>query len=565
MTTEPPANGRGQGPPGWRRPPESVRPPWGGRQIPLARARESQGSGRWHSPASSVRGRPRGGEDARQDHLRTNLRRRLRPARGADLPDGGLLVHPRAGAVACRRRPAHRPLQGQPGGAVLHARDPQPAAGLDGDRRRVLLGGHPVRPDADGLPQPRAGAGHAGPLRIGKPRESSEVVMNHLHSSEVPPVGLGMLSLVLGSIALLLFFLPILGLPIGAFGLIFGVAGVIAASFTAVTNLRWSLMGSAVCAVALAVNLAITCAPEGYLAPPKPPRMWQSVPDRPYVPPPASPTGEVLGASGRLEASRRRQAGGSPGSGTGQISTRTLCPSRKRGCPGSRTMTHSSVRTSFICAGSCSTARRWLYQPDSRSTLPRQETLASASSCTTAGIPSLILRSNSCSTVARMTCGPSAANSTAGCPAWPPSTSPGPTGSRSTVPARGALTLHSSRATRACCRRAFAAASSFSARWTSACTSWCSRSASRWASARPSASSSCTCSSAADTSTASMSFDWASFCFRPRARRAAASRRRMASTAACCWATRPLWFSGCFFARRSCSSARSTAAFASSS
>jgi hypothetical protein len=98
-----------------------------------------------------------------------------------------------------------------------------------------------------------------------------------------------MLALVLGTVALLLFFLPILGIPISACGLFFGLAGIVVALFGTAGSLRWALAGSAVCFLALAINLAIVYAPGGYLPPRKVPPPWQPIPDRPYVPPPAHP------------------------------------------------------------------------------------------------------------------------------------------------------------------------------------------------------------------------------------------------------------------------------------
>jgi hypothetical protein len=98
----------------------------------------------------------------------------------------------------------------------------------------------------------------------------------------------GMTSVVLGHIALLLFFLPILGVPVAAFGLLFGVVGLVLACCAPGTSLRWCLAGVAVCCLALAVNVAINYAPEGYLPGRRVPPPWQPVPDRPWVPPPAS-------------------------------------------------------------------------------------------------------------------------------------------------------------------------------------------------------------------------------------------------------------------------------------
>jgi hypothetical protein len=104
----------------------------------------------------------------------------------------------------------------------------------------------------------------------------------------VPPA-LGMTSLVLGHIALILAALPILGVPLAGIGLFFGVAGLLLSPFWSATSLRWSLAGLAVCAIGLGVTMALYRAPSGYLPGGSAPKLWQSVPDRPFVPPPAPP------------------------------------------------------------------------------------------------------------------------------------------------------------------------------------------------------------------------------------------------------------------------------------
>jgi hypothetical protein len=96
-----------------------------------------------------------------------------------------------------------------------------------------------------------------------------------------------MTSLVLGTIALLLFLMPILGIPISAFGLLSGILSCIAAPFVSGARLRWSLAGVVLSSLALAINLAIAYAPAGYLPDHHVPQPWQAVPDRPYTPPPA--------------------------------------------------------------------------------------------------------------------------------------------------------------------------------------------------------------------------------------------------------------------------------------
>lgn len=108
--------------------------------------------------------------------------------------------------------------------------------------------------------------------------------MDYPGEMHTPVVGLGMTSVVLGTIALFFFFLPIMGVPIAALGACFGVAGVVVA-LTYRLSLRWAVAGLLTCGLALAVGLGIAYAPSGYLPGrgPKPPK---AVPDRPTVPAP---------------------------------------------------------------------------------------------------------------------------------------------------------------------------------------------------------------------------------------------------------------------------------------
>jgi hypothetical protein len=96
-----------------------------------------------------------------------------------------------------------------------------------------------------------------------------------------------MSSLVLAVIALLVAFLPVLGIPIAACGLVLGIAGIVVTLCVRGAGLRWGLAGVAVSVVALAVNLALAAAPSNELPRRQIPKPWQPVPDRPYVPPPA--------------------------------------------------------------------------------------------------------------------------------------------------------------------------------------------------------------------------------------------------------------------------------------
>jgi hypothetical protein len=112
--------------------------------------------------------------------------------------------------------------------------------------------------------------------------------MSHFAETYRPLTGLGMTSLVLGTIGLMLFFLPILGIPISVLGLFFGLVGVGGALFRPGVSLRWGLGGIGMSALALALNIGIVFAPAGYIPTGgQQPPPWRAVPDRPHVPPPA--------------------------------------------------------------------------------------------------------------------------------------------------------------------------------------------------------------------------------------------------------------------------------------
>lgn len=64
--------------------------------------------------------------------------------------------------------------------------------------------------------------------------------MNPLPESRSPLMGFGMTSLVLGFLGTLLFFLPVLGVPIALCGLACGVIGLIFALAGRDYSLRWA-------------------------------------------------------------------------------------------------------------------------------------------------------------------------------------------------------------------------------------------------------------------------------------------------------------------------------------
>ena len=104
------------------------------------------------------------------------------------------------------------------------------------------------------------------------------------------PVGLGLLSAVLGSVGLVLFFLPVLSIPLGAAGLACGIVGFLVAVFSCWSSPRWSVAGIVVSATAFGIGIMIWLAPIHYSQEPPPANVRPMVPDyRPYVPPPARP------------------------------------------------------------------------------------------------------------------------------------------------------------------------------------------------------------------------------------------------------------------------------------
>ncbi len=99
----------------------------------------------------------------------------------------------------------------------------------------------------------------------------------------------GAASFVLGSVGLLLFFLPVLGIPLAGTGLLIGLVALLVAVFGGRSSLRLSVLGTALSVLALGANLAITLAPLNTVSQEAHPHMWQPPPVRVYVAPPADP------------------------------------------------------------------------------------------------------------------------------------------------------------------------------------------------------------------------------------------------------------------------------------
>jgi hypothetical protein len=113
--------------------------------------------------------------------------------------------------------------------------------------------------------------------------------MSNLSATREPPLGAGLTSLVLGAVATLLFSLPILSIPLGGVGILFGIVGIGLALRGNWLCLRWAIAGLVVSGAALTVGVSIVEAPAGYLPIRAIPLNSQPTAARTYVSPPARP------------------------------------------------------------------------------------------------------------------------------------------------------------------------------------------------------------------------------------------------------------------------------------
>jgi hypothetical protein len=105
---------------------------------------------------------------------------------------------------------------------------------------------------------------------------------------QLPPVGWGLASIVLGAIGLLLFVVPILAIPISLCGALLGLMGAVSNAARARVDLRLSLAGIALCCLALLIDLGVNYAPGGFLGRPAESQIVDPAARQRYVPPPAA-------------------------------------------------------------------------------------------------------------------------------------------------------------------------------------------------------------------------------------------------------------------------------------
>jgi len=111
--------------------------------------------------------------------------------------------------------------------------------------------------------------------------------MSRSRTDFAPSIEFGIASACLGSIGLMLFFLPILSIPIAICGFIAGVAGVIRGQYGGTLGLRWSLIGCVFCAAVVAIGFVVAYAPIGELPSRAVPSQNWAPSGRPFIPPPA--------------------------------------------------------------------------------------------------------------------------------------------------------------------------------------------------------------------------------------------------------------------------------------
>ena len=103
----------------------------------------------------------------------------------------------------------------------------------------------------------------------------------------LPPVGIGLSSIILGAVGQSLFIVPILSIPISVCGAVLGLAGILSAIWRVDANLRLSVAGSLISGFAILTVSAIWKAPNGYFAEPSVFPHERPVVSGRYVAPPA--------------------------------------------------------------------------------------------------------------------------------------------------------------------------------------------------------------------------------------------------------------------------------------
>jgi hypothetical protein len=107
----------------------------------------------------------------------------------------------------------------------------------------------------------------------------------------VQEIGLGVGSACLGTIGLMLFFLPILSIPIALSGLLVGILGILLRGGETPNGFRWAIVGVILCSAVASFSSAIAYASTGEITDLHRPvqKTYQSGLQSTTVPPPARP------------------------------------------------------------------------------------------------------------------------------------------------------------------------------------------------------------------------------------------------------------------------------------
>jgi hypothetical protein len=102
----------------------------------------------------------------------------------------------------------------------------------------------------------------------------------------IPPVSWDVISVILAAIGLVMFLVPVLGIPVSCAGAVAGAIGLYT-SRTGATGVRMSFAGLVIGVFAATIELTIMFGPINYLEEETVVPAVRPVPARPYVPPPA--------------------------------------------------------------------------------------------------------------------------------------------------------------------------------------------------------------------------------------------------------------------------------------
>jgi hypothetical protein len=106
---------------------------------------------------------------------------------------------------------------------------------------------------------------------------------------QLPPFALGLSSVVLAAIALALFFLPVIAIPIAGCAVAAAVLGMLGVLFRSSGSLRLCIAGLLLGGFDVGAISALNAATDGYFTPRSVFPVRQATPNRPFVAPPAPP------------------------------------------------------------------------------------------------------------------------------------------------------------------------------------------------------------------------------------------------------------------------------------